>query len=575
VATDTMIGTQLGSYRIDEYIGRGGMGVVYRAEHMGLGRRVALKLLAPELAQNESFRERFVRESRLAAAIDHPNVIPIFEAAEVDGNYFIAMRYVDGVDLREVLHGEGALDIDRALLVLGQIAGALDAAHAAGLVHRDVKPGNILVGREFDHCYLTDFGLTKATSSDTNFTATGQFVGTTDYVAPEQIEGRELDRRTDVYSLGCVFYECLAGTPPFRRETDMAVMWAHIQEPPPRLTERRPDLPSQLDGVIATAMAKQKDDRYPSCSTFAAAARSALELGTGRSYAAAQPPPPPPPSASPPPPPPWALPPSASPPPPPPWELSPAASPAPPSPAEELTAPLPVSSADPQAGAIAPPNVWQGPPEVGYAPGWTPQPPPPPQDGGGRSFTAIALIVAALLLAGGGTAAALIVTQKDKPAAKKAAAPQATVTEEASAPEPPRREPRSVTPPEEPQQPEEPVVPQEPSSSAASDAEAAVRDYWETLASGDIDGAFDQWSPPPDSSRSHWTQLRENDGLHDVSFNDVSATTSTSTSATVRVDMVTRQEACPDQHWVFDFYMNKNGGRWQVRDYAVIQKAPC
>jgi serine/threonine-protein kinase len=551
VATDTMIGTQLGSYRIEEYIGRGGMGVVYRAEHMGLGRRVALKLLAPELAQNQSFRERFVRESRLAAAIDHPNVIPIFEAAEVDAHYFIAMRYVDGVDLREVLHGEGALDIDRALLVLGQIAGALDAAHAAGLVHRDVKPGNILVGREFDHCYLTDFGLTKATSSDTNFTATGQFVGTTDYVAPEQIEGRELDRRTDVYSLGCVFYECLAGTPPFRRETDMAVMWAHIQEPPPRLTERRPDLPPQLDGVIATAMAKQKDDRYPSCSTFAAAARSALELGTGRSYAAA---PPPPPSASPPPPPPWALPP-------------------PPSPAEELTAPLPASGTYPQAGGIAPPNVWQGPPEVGYVPAWTPQPPPPPQDGGGRSFTAIALIVAALLLAGGGTAAALIVTQKDKPAAKEAAAPPATVTEEVSAPEPPRREPRSVAP-EEPQQPQEPVVPQEPSSSAASDAEAAVRDYWETLASGDIDGAFAYWSPPPDSL-AHWTELRENDGLHDVSFNSVEATTSNPTSATVRADMVTRQEACPEQHWVFDFYMNKNGGRWQVRDYAVIQKAPC
>src|SRR3954467_385050 len=281
------VGSQVGQYRIESYIGRGGMGVVYRAEHAHLGRHVALKLLAPELAENESFRDRFVRESRVAARVDHPNVIPIYEASESEGRYFIAMRYVDGHDLREILHTGGPLSLERALVVLTQVAGALDAAHAQGLVHRDVKPGNILVVAESEHCYLTDFGLTKAISSDTAFTATGQFVGTTDYVAPEQIEGKELDRRTDVYSLGCVFYECLTGTTPFRRDTDMAVMWAHIQEPPPRLSARRGDMPEHLDDVIATAMAKSKDDRYPSCSTFAAAARSALEMGTGRSFAGA------------------------------------------------------------------------------------------------------------------------------------------------------------------------------------------------------------------------------------------------------------------------------------------------
>jgi serine/threonine protein kinase len=277
---DVHVGSLLGPYRIERYIGRGGMGVVYLAQHQHLGRRVALKLLAPELAGDESFRERFVRESRVAAKVDHPNVIPIYEANEVDGVYFIAMRYVDGVDLREILRTAGPLNLERALGMLTQVAGALDAAHEQGLVHRDVKPGNILVVSGSDHCYITDFGLTKAVSSTSGFTATGTVVGTTDYMAPEQIEGKQLDRRTDVYSLGCVFYEMLAGVAPFRRETDMAVMWAHMQEPPPSVAARRPDLPSALDGVIATALAKRKDDRFPSASSFAAAARAAIERGT-------------------------------------------------------------------------------------------------------------------------------------------------------------------------------------------------------------------------------------------------------------------------------------------------------
>jgi serine/threonine-protein kinase len=386
--TQLEVGSQLGSYRIQGYIGRGGMGVVYRAEHVHLGRQVALKLLAPELAENESFRDRFVRESRVAARVDHPNVIPIYEAGEADGHYFIAMRYVDGFDLREILHTGGALELPCALAVLTQVAGALDAAHAQGLVHRDVKPGNILAVGGSEHYYLTDFGLTKAMSSDTAFTATGQFVGTTDYVAPEQIEGKELDRRTDVYSLGCVFYECLAGTTPFKRDSDMAVMWAHMQEPPPRVTERRPELPAGLDVVIATAMAKAKDHRYPSCSTLAAAARSAIELGTGGSQVAV---------------------------------AVPVGAPAAPVPAV-AAAGLAVAAAAPPAApfgssahtspgdAFAPaaqPPYYGGAPYGGYA--QSPAPPPPRRQ---KPLTAIALVIGSLLLAGGGTAAALIIANQ-------------------------------------------------------------------------------------------------------------------------------------------------------------------
>ncbi|MEA2475214.1 MAG: hypothetical protein QOE06_3129, partial [Thermoleophilaceae bacterium] len=429
--TQLEVASQLGPYRIGTYIGRGGMGVVYRAEHVHLGRQVALKLLAPELAENESFRERFVRESRVAAQVDHPNVIPIYEAGEADGTYFIAMRYVEGQDLREILHTSGPLDLDRALEVLGQVAGALDAAHGQGLVHRDVKPGNILVVGGSGHCYLTDFGLTKAISSDTAFTATGQFVGTTDYVAPEQIEGKELDRRTDVYSLGCVFYECLAGTPPFRRETDMAVMWAHMQEPPPRVTDRRPDLPAGLDQVIATAMAKSKDDRFPSCSTFAAAARSAIEIGLGR------------PAASP-----AATPPEAPAP-------TPAPAPSPPSFASRAyTSP---GDPVPSQGAYYPSEPY------GYGVPAAAEP-----ERRQKPLTAIALVIAALLVAGGGTAAALIATsQKKQPAAAAAPAAEPT-TVTAQAPSPPRK-PKKVTPPTV-TKPSTPAVVPSPPPSSSSDA---------------------------------------------------------------------------------------------------------
>jgi serine/threonine protein kinase len=265
-------GAEIAGYRIESLIGRGGMAVVYRAEDLRLGRKVALKLLTPQLVDNEQFRQRFIKESRLAASLDHPNIVPIYEAGEADGQLFIAMRYVIGHDLKGLLVNEGGqLPGDRTLRLFHQIGDALDSAHRAGLVHRDVKPGNILVagGHEHsghasvDHVYLTDFGLTKRTSElSGGLTGTGHFLGTVDYVSPEQIQGRPVGPGTDIYALGCVLYECLTGRLPFRRDDDAALLWAHLVEAPPPVTGVRPDLPVAVNAVIARAMAKDPADRY-------------------------------------------------------------------------------------------------------------------------------------------------------------------------------------------------------------------------------------------------------------------------------------------------------------------------
>jgi serine/threonine-protein kinase len=282
---DLAPGTGFASYRIERTLGRGGMSVAYLAEHEWLQRKVALKVLAPQLAEDDRFRERFIRESRLAASLDHPNVIPIYEAGGTGGDLFIAMRYVEGSDLRTLLR-EGALDPARALAIVRQAAAALDAAHEQGLVHRDVKPGNVLLARartedEAEHVYLSDFGLTKRSASDSGVTGTGQFVGTLDYAAPEQFRGGAPDARTDVYSLGCVLFECLTGRPPFQADNDAALMYAHLQEPPPAVTAAEPGLPREIDRVVATAMAKAPADRYPSAGILAREASRALGLGTG------------------------------------------------------------------------------------------------------------------------------------------------------------------------------------------------------------------------------------------------------------------------------------------------------
>ena len=272
IQTDSLVGVELGGYRIESVIARGGMGVVYLAEHRRLERQVALKVLAPELARDSAFRERFLQESRLAAGLNHPNVIPIHDADEADGVLFIAMRFVEGPDLGELIAMEGPMPTARALALVSQVAGALDAAHARGLVHRDVKPGNVLVA-EGEHAYLTDFGLTRlVVDPAAAFTAPGQFLGTVAYVAPELIEGSAVDHRADVYSLGCVLYECLAGEPPFAQDSELAVMWAHVQQDPPLASASRPELPTALDGVIARALAKDPDQRYQSCRELAQAA---------------------------------------------------------------------------------------------------------------------------------------------------------------------------------------------------------------------------------------------------------------------------------------------------------------
>ena len=277
---------QIASYEMVEELGRGGMAVVYRAHDVRLGRWVALKVLGEDLARDEAFRRRFIRESRAAAAVDHPNIIPIFDAGEANGVLFIAMRYVGGQDVHSLLNRMGPLPAARATGIVAQVASALDAAHACGLVHRDVKPANMLLdglaedGSD-DHVYLSDFGISKTSQSTTNLTLTGQVLGTLNYLAPEQIEGRGVDGRADAYSLACAAFEMLAGEPPFRREQSLAVMWAQLSAPPPALTSMRRDLPPAVDQVMARGLAKPPEDRYPSCRAFAAALQEACGVGAG------------------------------------------------------------------------------------------------------------------------------------------------------------------------------------------------------------------------------------------------------------------------------------------------------
>jgi tRNA A-37 threonylcarbamoyl transferase component Bud32/CheY-like chemotaxis protein len=273
---DPRIGKVIAGYRIEERIGRGGMGVVYRAEHLNLRRRAAIKIIAPDLSESEGFRERFTREARIAAALQHPNIVTVYDAGEVDGLLYLAMQYIEGFDLAAMLRKEGRLRPYRAVDVCRQVAAALDAAHALGLIHRDVKPANVLI--EGRTAFLTDFGLTKRLDgTHTELTRAGDVVGTIHYVAPEQIEGNPVTARSDVYSLGCLLYHCLTGKVPFERDTDVAVIYAHLSEEPPKLTAVRPELASGLDAVIAKALDKSPDRRFKSCADLINAARAVVD----------------------------------------------------------------------------------------------------------------------------------------------------------------------------------------------------------------------------------------------------------------------------------------------------------
>ena len=274
--TGLAAGSRVAGYRLERLVGVGGMAAVYQARDERLGRVVALKLLAGD----EALRTRFVREARAVAAVDHPHIIPVYAAGEADGMQYIAMRFVAGGTLQEVFRAAGALPPKRTASLISQVASALDAAHAASLVHRDVKPGNILVDARAhgpENAYLTDFGIARAMMSAGTLTLAGQFLGTPDYAAPEQINGQPVDGRADQYALGCVTYEALCGRVPFRRDSAWSVLYAHLNEPPPTIPPSS-GLPPAVHEVIAAALAKSPGERFPSCGDFADALREALGL---------------------------------------------------------------------------------------------------------------------------------------------------------------------------------------------------------------------------------------------------------------------------------------------------------
>ncbi len=271
----SLIGQEVAGYFIENIVGKGGMAVVYLALDPRLSRRVALKILNPVLSVDDRFRQRFILESRTVASIEHPNIIPIYEAnADDDGVLYIAMRYVDGLDMRRLIHDRGPLPLGQANQIFAQVAAALDVAHAHDLIHRDVKPANILLAG--DHVYLTDFGITKHRSSISGLTQTDHFIGTPRYMSPEQINKEHIDGRCDQYALGCVVYEALTGQLPFARENDIALLWAHLAEQPSPLSQVRAELPPEVDGVMMRALGKAPEQRFGSCAEFVAALRDAI-----------------------------------------------------------------------------------------------------------------------------------------------------------------------------------------------------------------------------------------------------------------------------------------------------------
>ncbi|MGZ4799503.1 MAG: serine/threonine-protein kinase [Acidimicrobiia bacterium] len=386
--TDLEAGALFGRYRIERRLGGGGFGDVYLAidTNPQLPRRVALKVLKRELARDQNFRDRFIRESQLAIEIDHhPNIVPVYDAGEEAGTLFIAMRFIPGQNLQELLVANGRLSAARSAEVIGAIASALEVAHSVGIVHRDVKPANILINEETDQVYLADLGLTKRVDADSVLTMTGMFMGTLSYVSPEQLDNQNVDARSDIYSLGCVLFECLTGRPPFVGGLD-AVIAAHIRQPPPTVTAFRPELGPAIDAVIARAMAKQPHDRYQSANELGAATIAALrDAPTVAPTPASEEPPP------------W-------------WSQPSTPTPTPPDlvPPPVPPTPTPPATAPPSQPPPSPPAYSQ-PPSAPYYP--PPMSQPPPSGGSGKSTKRGLIIGAAaafvLLLVGIGVVVAL------------------------------------------------------------------------------------------------------------------------------------------------------------------------
>jgi serine/threonine-protein kinase len=339
------------------------MGVVYRATQLSLERIVALKVIAPELTGDADFRERFKRESRLAASIEHPNVIPVYEAGEADEVLYLIMRFVDGTDMRALIDAEGTLEPGRAAAIVGQVAGALGAAHRRELIHRDVKPANVLIAGKGDaeHAYLTDFGIAREVQATGGLTKTGMVVGTLDYIAPERIQDGPGDGRSDVYALGCVLYEALTGSVPFPRDSDVPKMYAHLSEPPPSARDVRPDTPGQLSEIALRAMAKDPEERFATAGDMAVALTSATAPETD--------------------------------------------------PAATLPLDAPTEPPAPPTVPAAPPTVPAEPPTVRAAPPAAPPAPPAPARGSRRAWP---FVVGATALAGAAVGALLLLSGGDK-----------------------------------------------------------------------------------------------------------------------------------------------------------------
>jgi Protein kinase domain len=297
MSPDLSEGQSFGAYHLIGVAGAGGMGIVYRAEQRPLGRIVALKVIRPDIASSGDYRARFLREARLAAAVNHPHIVPVFDCGEEAGQLYLTMQWIDGVELQQLIGGQQRLDPERAVRIGTQIASALGAVHDAGMLHRDIKPANILVrdlGGE-DHAYLTDFGIAKIPEADGGLTRTGWMIGTSGYLSPEQIQGQQPDARSDLYALGCVMFAALTGQRPFAAESDHALLWAHASRPRPVASQACPGLGRRYDDFLIRALAVDPGERYQSGAGFAAALAAAHRgrAGTRAATELAAPVPPP------------------------------------------------------------------------------------------------------------------------------------------------------------------------------------------------------------------------------------------------------------------------------------------